>query len=66
LHNLDLNDSTDILDPVAFIVPMLDACRWMLDTKGSGVKVWGSALRAWGFDPTGKIQGARHLIFFYR
>ncbi len=35
LHNLDLNDSTDILDPVAFIVPMLDASRSMLDNLNS-------------------------------
>ena len=35
LHNLDLNDSTDILDPVAFIVLMLDAGRSMLDNLNS-------------------------------
>jgi hypothetical protein len=49
LHNLDLNDSTDILDPVAFIVPMLDAGRSMLDTKGSGFKVQGSGSKASDF-----------------
>jgi hypothetical protein len=35
LHNFDLTASVDNLDIVAFIVPMLDACRWMLDNLNS-------------------------------
>jgi hypothetical protein len=35
LHNFDLTTSVDILEMVAFIVPMLDACRWMLDNLNS-------------------------------